>query len=252
MGCNHNNINCGCKDTYLTTPPACPTPVDCPNPQPCSEVFDAQCIRYTGVDITCNDTTVVATNTSVQGALGAIVAYFCAVAQQITPGLFAQTEDSIPVENTTTPMSLIGNGVGTLSIPADVFTVGDSFNAKFTGHISANNNDTLQITIMAGAVTLADTGVMTLPGITSLEWTLNSDFTIRAIGGAGVASIASGGTFVYEKDASTAMEGHTFSLIENTNFDTTVSNTLEVLATWGTADPGDSIYSEMFTLKKIF
>lgn len=78
MGCNHNNINCGCKDNYLTTPPACPTPVDCPDVQPCSEVFDAQCIQYTGVDVLCNTDVVVTQNTSVAQAIEDIVTYFCA------------------------------------------------------------------------------------------------------------------------------------------------------------------------------
>lgn len=328
--CGQQKKNCGCTSEALTINQVC-NPIVCPIDE-CSESFPASCIRYTGSDIICDNTTLVASGenlaqaianisaffctqdkidndiicnqdtiasagTSINDALDLIVQYFCnsvsaitivntgfgepiandivgpaftlrsllagqGIAIQtntddltissITPGLFAQIEDSIAVENTTTPMTLIGNGVGSLDIPADVFTVGDSFNGKFSGHISANNNNTLQLTIMAGAVTLADTGVMTLPGITNLEWTLNVDFTIRAIGGAGVASIVSSGTFVYEKDASVAMEGHTFSLIENTNFDTTVSNTLEVLATWGTADPGNSIYSEVFILKKIF
>lgn len=77
MGCNHNNINCGCKDNYLTTPPACPTPVDCPDPQPCSEVFDAQCIQYTGADILCDTDIVVTQNTSVAQAIEDVVTYFC-------------------------------------------------------------------------------------------------------------------------------------------------------------------------------
>ena len=75
--CGCNNLNCGCKDSFLTTPPPCPTPADCPDPQPCSEVFDAQCILYTGVDIECNQTVVVAQDATVAAALSSIVSYFC-------------------------------------------------------------------------------------------------------------------------------------------------------------------------------
>jgi len=75
--CTHTNIDCGCKDSYLTTPPPCPTPDDCPEAQPCSEVFDAQCIVYTGDPITCNQDTVVATGDTVAEALNDIVDYFC-------------------------------------------------------------------------------------------------------------------------------------------------------------------------------
>ena len=75
--CGCSNINCGCKDSFLTTPPPCPTPEDCPTAQPCAEVFDAQCVVYTGLDIECGTDVVVATNDSVATALQNVVDYFC-------------------------------------------------------------------------------------------------------------------------------------------------------------------------------
>lgn len=75
--CGCSKINCGCKDSFLTTPAPCPTPVGCPDPQPCSEVFDAQCIVYTGDPIICDQDTVVATNDTVAEALNQVVDYFC-------------------------------------------------------------------------------------------------------------------------------------------------------------------------------
>ena len=69
--------NCGCEDSFLTSPAPCPTPAGCPNPEPCSEVFDAQCIVYTGADIDCGDVTVVATDTTIADALNDVVTYFC-------------------------------------------------------------------------------------------------------------------------------------------------------------------------------
>ena len=72
-----NQINCGCQDSFLTTPPAVPTPGACPEAQPCSEVFDAECVKYTGEDIVCLQDIVVEQNTSVSDALNNIVEYFC-------------------------------------------------------------------------------------------------------------------------------------------------------------------------------
>jgi hypothetical protein len=69
--------NCGCQDSFLTSPAPCPTPQGCPEPEPCSEVFDAQCIIYTGEPITCNGDTVVPSNTNMAEALRLIVGYFC-------------------------------------------------------------------------------------------------------------------------------------------------------------------------------
>lgn len=98
MACNHNNINCGCKDNYLTTPPPCPTPADCPDPQPCSEVFDAQCIVYTGTNILCGQNIVVSQNDSVAEALASVVDYFCdeiATSTVITADIFCQESPQV-------------------------------------------------------------------------------------------------------------------------------------------------------------
>lgn len=75
--CGCSKIGCGCQDSFLTSPPPCPTPVDCPEAQPCAEVFDAQCIIYSGADIICTPDVVVATDTNVADALNNIVDYLC-------------------------------------------------------------------------------------------------------------------------------------------------------------------------------
>lgn len=167
-------------------------------------------------------------------------------------GLFTQTANSVPVAATATPGSLIGTGLGSLTIPANGFKVGDSFRAVFEGHISAHNNDTLRLRVKTGSVILADTGAITMPGINNLHWTMWIDFTIRALGSAGTAAIASGGQFTYMKNASNAFEGDTFSVVNNTTFDTTVLNNLTVTAEWSSNNINNSIYSEIFTLYKTY
>jgi uncharacterized protein (DUF697 family) len=167
-------------------------------------------------------------------------------------GLYTQTAASTPVTNTTTETSLLDGGLGSLSIPANGFKVGDSFHAILTGHISSVNNHTLTLRIKAGSVVLATTGAVTMAGATGRHWKLEVYFTVRAIGAAGVASIATGGTFMYTKNASTNFEGTNFSTENTTTFDTTISNTLSITAQWGTANAGDSIYSEIFTLNKTY
>ena len=166
--------------------------------------------------------------------------------------LYTQTSSSAPVTNTTVETSLLDGGLGTLSVPANMFQVGDSFKAVLTGHISSVNNHTLRIRIKTGSVILADTGVITMPATSTNHWKLDIDFTIRALGVAGVAKIASGGSFSYNKTASNAFEGVNFSVENTTTFDTTVNNTLSITAQWGTASASDSIYSEIFTLNKTY
>ena len=175
----------------------------------------------------------------------------------ITPGptnygLYTQTASSTPVTNTTVETSLLDGGVGFLTVPANGFSVGDSFHAILTGHISSVNNHNLRIRIKTGSVVLSDTGNITMSGSTNKHWKLEVYFTVRTLGVAGVASIASGGTFMYTKDASNSFEGTNFSTELSSGFDTTISNTLEITAEWDTANVLDSIYSEIFTLNKTY
>ena len=167
-------------------------------------------------------------------------------------GLFNQTAASTPITNTTTETSLLDGGVGTLTVPANGFNVGDAFQIIGTGHISAVNNHNLRIRIKTNSVILADTGNINMAGTTSKHWKLDIFFTINEIGTAGVASISTGGTFVYNKDASAAFEGNNFSLENNSTFNTTIGNTLVITAQWDTANSGDSIYSNIFTLTKTY
>jgi hypothetical protein len=167
-------------------------------------------------------------------------------------GLYTQTASSTPVTNTSTETSLLDGGVGTLTVPANGFKVGDSFHAILTGYISSVNNHTLTIRIKAGSVVLATTGSITMAATTDRHWKLEVYFTVRTLGVSGVASIATGGTFMYTKNASTNFEGTNFSTETTTGFDTTISNTLSITAQWGQTNTGDSIYSEIFTLNKTY
>lgn len=95
--CGCNKIDCGCKDSFLTSPAPCPTPDNCPQAQPCSEVFDAQCIVYTGDPIICNQDTVVATNDSVADALNQVVDYVCNSSSSCCPTFVADIQFTGPV-----------------------------------------------------------------------------------------------------------------------------------------------------------
>ena len=167
-------------------------------------------------------------------------------------GLFSQTADSIAVSGTTSEGSIIGTGVGTLNVPANGFSVGDSFNVAVMGHLSSKNNDTLTFRIKTDSIVLGTIGPITMSQSTNKHFDLQLYFTIRAIGVAGVASILSGGQFNNSKDASFTFEGADYTNINNTTFDTTISNTLDITAQWSSSDVQNSIYSEILVLNKIY
>ena len=171
----------------------------------------------------------------------------------IVYGLFSQTGTSVAVSATTVESTLINNGVGSITIPENGFSVGDSFHGVLIGHISCVGTATLHIRIKTvSGILLAETGAMAMEVATNKHWKLDVNFTVRQIGAATVGSIVSGGLFAYTKNSGLNFEGVNFSIVNDTTFDTTIDSTLVVTAQWNTNNSGNSIYSEIFTLNKTY
>lgn len=166
-------------------------------------------------------------------------------------GLFAQIVDG-PIATGTLDTSIIGPGVGTLTVPANAFQVGDSFKASLYGHISCSNNEDLIIKLECTTGPLGGTGTISMPQCSDQHFEFEIQFTIRSLGGPGAASVLTAGFFTYSKDASNAFEGANFIYEENVLFDTTVSQTLDIKVLWGSNDPTNKIFVQSFVLTKIF
>jgi len=173
-------------------------------------------------------------------------------------GLYSQTGSSAPVSgsasNFPTSGSLLDGGVGTLTVPANGFKVGDSFQSKLAGKINILNGHTLDIQFKSDGITLVDTGEVTMAKSTDGQnWALDVTFIIQNTGSAGVASILSTGQLTVRKDAAGETVTEIFSDINNTTFDTTIENTLSVQAILDSACiASENIYSELFILYKVF
>lgn len=167
-------------------------------------------------------------------------------------GIFSQTANSPTLTATTAEGTLIDGGVGTLTVPANGFSVGDSFRVDMGGVMSAHNNDTIRIRLKSGSVDLGDSGLLTMPAITNQVWLLSVNFTVRSIGAAGVASIVSLAQFHILKKASGTQQGFAWNTFNSTTFNTTISNTLNITAQFGSNNANNSIYSDIFTLVKIY
>ena len=110
-------IKCGCQDAYPSLPP-CPTPAACPNPQPCSEVFDAQCIVFTLPDIECGLDIVVAQDSSVAEALDSIVSFFCEEIFGLVQSVTGLNTDNTDPRNPIIRISVDGTTITGLGTPA--------------------------------------------------------------------------------------------------------------------------------------
>ena len=167
-------------------------------------------------------------------------------------GLFSQTANSPTITATTSELTLIDGGVGTLTVPANGFAVGDSFRVEMGGLMSAQNNNTIRIKLKTGSVILGDSGTLTMPAITNQVWMLSVNFTVRSIGAAGVASIVTLAQFHILKAASGTQQGFAWNTVNSTTFNTTISNTLDITAQFSSNSANNSIYSDIFTLVKIY
>lgn len=164
-------------------------------------------------------------------------------------GLFAQTGNSTTITATVTESTLIDGGIGNLTVPANGFKQGDSFRMRMGGVISAANGETLTIRVKTDSIVLGNTTI-TFPNTTTRNWMLDVDFTIRTTGSTTVASMVSNGFFQF--NTASDILGGGFVTINNTTFDTTISNTLNVTAQWGSTNASNSIYSTNFVLTKTF
>ena len=167
-------------------------------------------------------------------------------------GLYAQTQTGALITFASGEATLIGPGVGTLSVPANSFQVGDSFTAKMCGVLSCANNEVIHIRVRSNGAVIIDAAVYTLSLATNKVWDLILDFTIRQVGPAGIASLSANGVFTYNKNANSNIDGINFSQISTSIFDTTSINTLDITAQWVTEHVENKINSSNFTLVKTY
>jgi len=167
-------------------------------------------------------------------------------------GLFAQTGNSTTISGTTSELSLIDGGIGTLSVPENGFNIGDSFRADFGGLMSSKQNDDIRIRIKSGSVVLADSGLQNMDAGTDDVWQLSVNFTIRKIGGPTQAEIVTLGVFHTTKQSNGTQTGFAFNTVNYTTFDTTIPNQLDVTVQFSSTDSLNKIYSDIFILNKIY
>jgi hypothetical protein len=130
--------------------------------------------------------------------------------------------------------------------------VGDSFTANMCGRFSSLNNANLEISIKSNSNVIAAIPVLTLTASTDVVFDLIVDFTVAAVGPLGVASLHANGMFTYNKSSNSNYIGTNFLVIDDTDFDTTIINTLDITAQWGAASANNSIQSQNFNLFRIF
>lgn len=142
MSINNKCAKCGCEDSYLTTPPPCPTAIGCPFEE-CAEIQYAQCIMYTGGDILCGEDLVVPTDTNMEAAITNIVDYFCDEIANINIAITAIEGDITTIEG----------DIATLQTNQGLFDTG------FRGYISPDSFPSKTFNKANSNISLGDTVV---------------------------------------------------------------------------------------------
>ena len=167
-------------------------------------------------------------------------------------GMYSMINTSSLITGTGEQDFMDGAYVGTLSVPANTFQVGDSFRLKVCGELGAHNNDTLTIRIKSGSTVLSSSPAIVMPSISLEVFELECNFTIRAIGGQMVASIITNAGFTWNKSSANIYEGQNWIAVNNSTFDTTIPNTLTLTAQFSSANAGNHIQSFLSHLEKSF
>jgi hypothetical protein len=188
---------------------------------------------------------------------------YCQNINNIKPsgGVYSESTGFTILAANTTETNLLGQGSssGSLTVPANGFTALDVYAFKASGRLSGGQNDlfTLRlksevnggldptITIGTLAITLQDNGLV------DVWWDITADFTIRAVGAASVAYLVLSGVFRYT-NTNDVVRIYGRTILENTNFDTTKSNTLQLTYQNDAVNPATSFSIDQSSFTKWF
>jgi len=167
----------------------------------------------------------------------ALQTYVNGIEQTLNGTIYTQTADKT-VANTVVDTSIIGTGVGTVTLPANFLVAGKSIDFKVMGYHSSTGNPTITVKIKLGSTVVA-TGTATSGNGTTNGFTILASVTCRTTGATG--TVASAGMY-QELHNGGAYEG----LVQTgtTTIDTTVTQVFDVTVTWGTASASNTITSQ--------
>lgn len=158
-------------------------------------------------------------------------------------GLFSQTSIKT-VANTNVETSLIGTGVGSLSVPANYFQNGYSFLYKTGGIFRDSANGQLIRFRLRNSGVLFDSGILVLSNVNTLRgWNIECQFTYYG------GNIISNFSFSYTNGNN---DSFGFTNQGTNAINNAVPNTLDFTVQWTTASANNTITSNYGTLTKIF
>jgi hypothetical protein len=174
---------------------------------------------------------------------------------QPSGGLSAGLSNSAILTASTAEQSILPlTFVGSRQVPPNTFKAGDSYHAVLSGNFSSQNGDTLTIRLKGGTTgtTILATVVIPLNASTGVFFEVEIDFSVRAIGSTTVADLATNFDFTYNQNVGGSFQGERLVTVNNTTFDTTILNQLEITAQFSSANANNSIETVLSNLTKTY
>jgi len=170
----------------------------------------------------------------------ALQTYVNGIEQTIQGIIFTQTANTT-VANTVTETTIIGTGVGTVTLPANFFVAGKTVNLEMRGYHSSVSTPTLRVRIKLGSTTILDSGAKSTGNGTNDGFRLNAMITCRATGVSG--TVHGQGDYIELHTGGVTVELVSTSVV---TVDTTASQAIVITVEWGTAALGNTITSTNF------
>ena len=157
MACSNcnNTQNCGCSNGTYTVSATCPPA--------CTEVFNAQCIVYTGVDLTCDGDTVISRNDYLDSVITKLVDYVCS--KVAPPASVVAGSAFIDVVPTTDPVTAVTTYTVSADMAAFEIWVGPIITNQILAKVLAGPGIDVAADAVAGTVTVSheDTSTVVSP-----------------------------------------------------------------------------------------
>lgn len=149
--------------------------------------------------------------------------------------LFIETANAV-LANSNAETSIIGTGVGSLTLPAGFFSVGKSVRLTAFGFISTTGTPTITIKFKLGAVTICATAaITTASGLATALLAIDLVLTCRTIGATGTV-IAAGQVGVGTVVGGLYPTSGAVSVV-----DTTGTLAASLTGQWSAADPANTL-----------
>jgi len=161
-----------------------------------------------------------------------LAGYYDGITRYFEGILFSQTADAT-ISNTTTETTLVGTGIGTVTLPANFFVIGRTFRITARGYYGTQLTGaaTLRIKGYLGATAILDTTAKAVSAnLANRYWEVDAIVTCRTTGATG--TVYAQGRFTHD-DALVNFDDWPMVNTGTTTIDTTASLAVALKVTWG-------------------